>query len=166
MRGWLLAGALLISGCATRYQDMTLGLGVAADAMGGDVYRITALINSSNRPGDLEDFLLLRAAEAAKEQGASGFVVLGHRDETRSDTVVLPGSSHTTANVTGVGGAAYGSATTTYIPPQAFEIENPGSAMLIRLVRGADRPAGYVDAQVTIDAISPRVKRGLGRNKQ
>lgn len=165
MRGWVLAAALLLGGCATRYQDMTLGLGVSADAMGGDVYRVTAHLNSMNRAGDIDDFLFLRAAEAARESGAEGFVVLAQRDETKSGTVVVPGSSSTTAFGQSSGGFASGTATTTYTPPRTYEINNPGSAMLIRLVRGGDRPHGYIDAAATIEAISPRVKRGLGRIK-
>ena len=146
---------VLAAGCATQYQDMTLGLGVDSVPMGGGEHRISAKLNNLNKPGDLEDFLLLRAAETALDHGAAGFLVVGYLDDSRSGAVIVPGSSFTTLS-----GAT---ATTTQMPGVVVSTRESAATMHIRLANAPLDDPAYRDAEQIIAVIGPRVTRGLGR---
>jgi hypothetical protein len=162
MKNMLVATLLLsLAACATPYQQNNWFFGgVSAAPMGGDVYRIQAQLNAFSDQSRVQDYILLRAAETAREQGAVGFVVLDAQNTSESGTVVIPGSSQTTASAYKVGNSVYGSATTTYSPAQAHTIVRPGGLVMIRLVR-EPAPAGlqYFNAEELIAAIGPRVRR-------
>lgn len=155
---FIMVFSFVTSGCATPYQDMVLGQGVVAAPMGGDTYRISASVNTLNRPGDLEDFLLLRSAETARDAGLAGFVIMSQRDETRSTTAIVAGTINSTATV--IGGTAF--ATTTVLPAQQVVNSQPGASIMIRLSNNPKEAGFFASAQL-LSAIGPRVARGYGR---
>lgn len=81
MRILLCALAVSVGACSTPYRAGTDGLlcrgglgefmcsGVNASALGGDTYRIDASLNRYSSQSTLQDYLLLRAAELALENG-------------------------------------------------------------------------------------------------
>jgi len=161
MKRILLAFALAaLCACSTPYQSSGLSGGVSAAAMGNDVFRIQANLNGYSSQSMVQDYLLLRAAETALEQGAVGFVILDARDDSRAGQFVVPGSSTTTANVTAYGNTAYGTANTTYRPAQAYNFLRPGGILMIGLVRQPPSDRQYFSAQEIVSAIGPRVRRG------
>ena len=151
---------LSLVACATPYQQGGFTGGVRAAALGGDHYRIEATLNAYSSASMVQDYLLLRAAETAQEQGAVGFVIQGAQDASRSGTIVVPGQSTTNAYAYGTGNYAYGQASTTYTPAQAYNFVSPGGILLITLVRDPVQPGlQYFNAAEIVAAISPRVRR-------
>lgn len=147
-------------GCATPYQENGFLGGVSAVAMGGDVYRISGHLNAFSSQEQLQDFMLLRAADTAIAQGAVGFIILGYEDATRSSTLTSPGESSTTAQVTTYGNTAYGTAQTTYTPADTTTFILPGGIALIQLVRNPSAGQKYLIAADIEQAIGPRVRDG------
>lgn len=146
--------ATALAGCVTPFQEMQYGYGVSATPLGGDVYRVQAQLNSVSDFTMVQDYLLLRSADAAVRSGAIGFVILGGQDTSRSSTMVVPGSTTTNAYAYGSGNAVYGSATTTYRPTQYYNFTAPGGIITIRLVRQPE--PGYFNAVEVVNAIGPR----------
>jgi hypothetical protein len=140
---------LFLTACATSYDEMGWwGYGVEVTAMGGDVYRVTAQLNDVSTEGMVQDFIFLRAAEIARDNGAAGFVIMDSQSHSQSGGYVSPGRVTTIGTVT------------TYSPGVYVSSEEPGGSMTIHIVREpqSDNPL-FIDAATTIAAISPRVRR-------
>ncbi|MFT3723037.1 MAG: hypothetical protein QM773_05560 [Hyphomonadaceae bacterium] len=152
---------VVLSACATPYQENGFQGGVRAAPLGGDNYRVEANLNGYSSASMAQDYLLLKAAETALQNGAVGFVIQGAQDTTKSSTYVTPGQSYTTASAYGTGNSVYGQSTTTYSAPQIQHVEKPGGMLLITLVRDPV-PSGlsFFNASEIVAAIGPRVKRG------
>ncbi|MGD9979978.1 MAG: hypothetical protein AB7H66_15640 [Hyphomonadaceae bacterium] len=152
--------ALVTVSCATPYQQSGFTGGVQALPIGRDTYRVEAALNAYSSQSMVQDYLLLRAAETAQSNGAVGFVIHGAQDTSTTGRVVVPGQATTNAYAYGAGNYAYGQATTTYTPAQAYNFIRPGGMMMITLVR-EPVPAGlqYFSASEIIAAIGPRVRR-------
>lgn len=150
MRSAVLAALLALAGCATAYGDRNwAGYGVEAAPMGGQMYRVTARLNDVSTEGQLQDYLMLKAAETAQANGAAGFEIVSTQAHTRTGGVSMPGTSNTTA-----------SGFTTYSPGAFIPLVEPSGTLTIRLISEAqpDNPA-YIDASTVIAAIAPRVQR-------
>jgi hypothetical protein len=88
MRASILVIALVLAGCATPYQETGILGSVTANRTGGDTYRISARANAYTDPGSVKDFVLLKAAETARQNGATHFAVLDRDDVTRRSYAV------------------------------------------------------------------------------
>lgn len=156
IRCTVLCLGLLMAACATPYHERGwANLGVDAAAMGGDVYRVQARLNMFSNQERAQDFLFMRAAETAQENGAIGFIILSEQDTTARSAIVTPGTATTTAY--GYGNTA--TATTTYRPPQAYGAVAPGGIITIRLVRDpAPEGLQFYNAAEIIAAVGPRVR--------
>lgn len=108
--------------------------GVSAAAIGADTYRVSAALNRCFDAGAVQDRVMLKAAEIARDNGAIGFEILTAADTTRTDYAA-------TGNY--AGGIDVGAVT------------RPGGYILVHLVRDPARP--HIDAADTIAAIGPRL---------
>ena len=145
--------ALLLVGCATKYQDMGFTGGVAAEPVMTDVYRIVARGNGYTSPDRVQDFTLMKAAETTIAAGGNYFVVLSEADRTAVAAGQTPGFVST--NV--VGHTAF----TTVTPGTSYNIVKPGEATMIRVLRiptGSSPPPGAFQAQDIVNTIGPRLK--------
>ncbi len=157
---------LMLAGCATPYQQGGFRGGVVATPIAGDMYRVSARGNGFTDPARIEDFVLLRAAETALDQGFDYFIVLSQEDRTRNLQFTTPGSATTQTNMYGsaytMGNSTYGSmqgsSTTTYSPPTTQNVIKPGSDVMIQLLR-EPAPGAFPAAEI-IANIGPRY--GLG----
>ena len=150
----VLLAATILSGCATKYQDMGFTGGVAAEPVMTDVYRIVARGNAYTSADRVSDFSLLKAAETTLAAGASHFLIVDQSNRTRVDVGQTTGVMQT--NV--VGRTAF----TTYTPGATYNIVKPGEALLIRVVRlrpGETPPAGAFPAQDIVNTMGPRLKQ-------
>lgn len=159
MRMILLLLILLSPSCAVKYQDMRLGLGVSAEETSPDLIKISAKLNQLNHPHDLENFLLLRAAEAAKARGANGFIILGSHDQTRIREYYIPGNATSTGTTNLIGGTVFSQTNTQFRPARAMSEIHPAGVIMIRLVRGESHP-NILDSDKIIEQIGPLVDRG------
>jgi hypothetical protein len=128
--------AAILSGCGTKYQEMGLTGGVAAEPVMTDVYRIVARGNGYTPPDRVQDFTLLKAAETTLAAGGNFFVALNQTDRTKVD------QTRGTVQTSVVGG-------------------KPGEALMIRVLRlkpDETPPPGAFPAQDIVNTIGPRLR--------
>lgn len=147
------AASFAFISCATKYQKVGFSGGFSETRLAPDVFRVSFSGNGHTRSERAQDFVLLRAAELTLQNGYRYFKVLDGRDEVTTQTVTLPGSSYTTANATAYGNSVYGSATTTYTPPQNINIYKPSSGLMIRCFATPPKEGGVFDAQFIANSI-------------
>lgn len=154
MRIVLLLILALISGCATKYQDIGFSGGVAAQQMTSNTFRIIARGNSYTSINTVKDYMVLKAAETAKQNGATHFVIISAEDASRNEQIVTPGRATTSFhnNV----------AHTTYSPAMVHNQFKPGQDAYIRIVsvENGALPANAISADEIIKYVGSRVERG------
>ena len=155
MRLWIvLFAAAILTGCATKYQDMGFTGGVVAEPVMTDVYRIVARGNGYTSADRVQDFALMKAAETTLGVGGNYFVVVDQSNRTQVDVGQTPGTAQTSV----IGRTAI----TTYTPGAAYNIVKPGEALMIRVLRlkpGDTPPQGAFPAQNIVDTMGPRLKQ-------
>jgi hypothetical protein len=147
--------SLALAGCATKYQDMGFGGGVAAQQMSANVYRIEARGNGYTARNVVQDYMLLKAAETTKSSGNTHFTVVDQGDASTTASIVTPGSART--NI--VGNTAY----TSYSPATVTPIFKPGADAYIKVLtvpQGQQAPVGAISADEIIQYVGSRVQRG------
>jgi hypothetical protein len=138
---------LLLSACATPYQDMGFLGGVTATQITADTFQIAARGNGYTSADVIERYALRKAAETTVGAGYDLFLLGAARDRTRVGSV-------TTASANVYGGSAYGSATT-------FRIVKPGETVMVKMFKGAkpaDAPENLYDAREVLKYMTPPPK--------
>lgn len=151
----VLALVLVTVGCSTKYQDMGLTGGVAAQQMTASTFRITARGNGYTSSTTIEDYMVLKAAETTKQVGGTHFLIVSAADASRTNYIATASQARTTV----VGNSAY----TTYTPGSVYGVFKPGQDAYIRVVTvspGAPPPQGAISADEVIQFVGSRVKRG------
>jgi hypothetical protein len=154
-RAALCAAAVMLTACATKYQDMGFSGGVAAEQVTADTYRIKARGNAYTQSTTVQDYVLLKAAETTKAAGATHFALVGANDASRATTITTPGTMNTSV----VGNTAF----TTYSPGSTDTYIKPGQDAYIRVMRlppGQAAPPGTFAADEIIQFVGSRIARG------
>jgi hypothetical protein len=141
-------GMCALVACATPYQPESFSGGFSEIPLASDTYQISVSGNGYTSKSAVREMSLLRAAELARENGFTHFVVLDSADATKTNTFVTPGSSQTntygsaTAYSYGNSATAYGqsSSTTSFTPAQTQYVVKPGTDLVVRFV-----PAEFAD---------------------
>jgi hypothetical protein len=81
----------------------------------------------------------LRCAEVTLAHGYRYFVGTGASDVSRQTSFTTPGYANTYGSATGYGNFATGHATTTFVPPQTFNVNKP--ALMISIKMSNDQKA-------------------------
>jgi hypothetical protein len=76
MRVPLVLVLLLLTCCATPYQEMGLGGGVDAQKLGSNTYKIMAYGNALASPALMRDYAMRKAAETTRQAGNTHFVIV------------------------------------------------------------------------------------------
>lgn len=144
---------LMLCGCATRYQEMGLSGGVAAEQVTADTWRIKARGNAYTSATTVQDYVLLKAAETTKATGGTHFVIVSANDANRAFEVTTAGSSTTTF----AGRQAY----TTYTPGSTTTAIKPGQDVYIKVLKLAPNQTaqGAISAAEVIQFTGARVGR-------
>jgi hypothetical protein len=132
--------------------------GVEAQRMTADTYRIVARGNAYTAGTAIQDYTLLKAAEATKAAGATHFAVISASDASRTGAIATPGQIQTSA----VGNGGFYSANTTYTPPMYHRYIKPGQDTYIRVFTISPSqkvPQGVLSADEIIQYVGSRVKR-------
>ena len=124
--------ASLFNNCASPYAGSGPIGGYSDTQLAPDIFRITFSGNGFTPSERAQDFALLRAADVALGHGFGYFAIIDSTNGGSVSSITLPGSSYTTASVTGYGNTAYGSAYTTYSPPTEIPVFKPETGLLIR----------------------------------
>ena len=138
---------MMLLGCATQYSSTGFLGGYSDTQLAPDVFRITFQGNGFTAPERTQDFALLRAADLTLKHGYRYFAMVTANSGGRSGSITLPGHAYTTANVTGYGNTAFGTANTTYTPATTIPVFYPNTGLLIRCFREKPQSAYVLDAQ-------------------
>lgn len=146
--------ALIVSACATPYQDMGFTGGVASQQMTNNTYRIVARGNGYTAATKVQDYLMLKAAETTLQNGGTHFVIISASDASDTSQIITGGTSHTNF----VGNTAY----TTHSPSVVSNVFKPGQDAYIRVLNvpvGQQPPQGAISASEIEQFVGPRVKK-------
>ena len=154
--------ALVLAGCASRYQELGPAGGVTAAKMTDDVWRISARGNALTEATTVQDFVLLKAAETTIAAGGTHFVIIGQQDVGSARS----GRQTGLYAFGGAGGRDGGRLTgdmTGYsrVSPNGLS----GEDVMIRVLpanASADDKAKALDARQLVANITPRLKRPAG----
>jgi hypothetical protein len=149
----------LVAACATGYQSSGFTGGFKDTQLAPDVFRVSFSGNAFTSSDRVQDFALLRAAELTLANNAQYFAVISSADQSRTETHISPGSSHTSGTVSAYGNTGYYSGTTTYTAPQVQTYYKPGVGMMIRTFQA--KPEGGVVFDANFIVNSTRTKYGL-----
>lgn len=145
---------LALSACSTPYGKMGLMGGVEAMPVSNDTVRISAVGNGYTSQGQIQDFVLLKAAETAIARGQTSFTLLGGQDTSSQSYGQTPG----TLRMNNFGGTTFA----TYNPGFTYNVIKPGQDVLVRVwspAPGEQLPPNTFNAQEIYTNISPRVQR-------
>lgn len=133
------AVALVLSGCVTTYQPLGYGAGGYSDSeLSKTQYYVFFAANSNTPQTTAYKFFLTRAAQIALDRGYTGFYVFSLKNQSQTQTYVVPGTARTYyyrnvvpeyENINGVGfltTRVYRHRVTIYNPPQYYSVSEPG----------------------------------------
>lgn len=145
----IILGGVLLSSCATSYKPSGMDGGYSETRLAPDVVRITFRGNQYTQKERAQDFALLRAAELCQQAGYSHFTVIDEANDTKTNAIVLPGSSYTS-------GSFYGnsySGTSTFVPPQTVITRQPESGLLVKFFKAKPAGGNAFDAAFIVGSI-------------
>ncbi len=132
----LFAIALLVSGCATGYQRQGWTGGYTNMKIQDDIFKVSFRGNAYCGQGKAEDFVLLRSAEVALENGYKYFVIIDEKSRTRTSAYTTPVTAQTHGTATAYGGSGYAqgsySGTTYYSGGQTYILHKPSTTNIIK----------------------------------
>jgi hypothetical protein len=147
---------LVLGSCATTYVSSGYYGGYESYQVSENIFMVSFNGNGYTTSQQAWLFFLTRAAEIAKEKGFSGFYIIDSKDITSNSQYTTPGysTSNTTGNISGnysqygntgrLTGMINSSTSTTFTPPQTYNISKPafmGQIMLVNeKIEGAPSP--------------------------
>jgi len=156
-----IAAVAALAGCATPYQQMGLLGGVSATQIDGSTIRITGRGNAVTDAAQINNYVLLRAAEETLARGYDLFQVVSDRDATRHEVFNLTTTtSQPVFGVTPGGMPVSGFARETENTPIAYT--KPGEDIMVRMYHGAmpsPAPTDVYSAREVIAYLGPQVQR-------
>jgi len=151
----LAAGALLLGGCATRYQQSGAQGGFTDLRLDDNVFKVTFDGNSFTSANQVEDMALLRASELTLAAGFHYFVVASSQANVEQIQQSTP--SQVTTSGTVVGKTVQ--TTSKVTPGTNYTINKTSNSMIF--VAFTERPSVGVpyDAKRIYESLAPKYKR-------
>ena len=118
-------------GCATPYQTTGFRGGFSETQLDKNVFKVSFNGNGYTSRERTSDFVLLRSAELALENGYEYFAIIDERSDTSYSTYTTPTQTHTTANVYASGNYAHGNAYSTTTGGQTNTFVKPSNSNTI-----------------------------------
>jgi len=165
LRAWAVLAALLLAACETPYGAMGLTGGVSETKLTSDTYRITGRGNGYTDPARIQNFVLLRAAELALQNGFTHFAMMDENSRIKRTRAVIPGqvqaNTFATANTFGNTTTVNAITTGTVSPPTVINFEKPRTDAVVQFFRSRKAaPAGVLvyDAREINSNLGPRLR--------
>lgn len=117
--------ALTLSGCATPYQKNGLTGGYSDVQLGENIFQVSFRGNGKTSFERANDFILLRSAEVAIENGFEYFVIADSLRSSKDYTRTTPTRSRTTGSVYDTGSYSHVSATTRTSGGRTYTVSKP-----------------------------------------
>ncbi len=122
---------LSLGGCATGYHGRGFTGGYSDMKLQDNIYKVTFKGNGYSSMERAGDFVLLRSAELAIENGYKYFIVLETNSYVRTASISTPVTAQTYGTVNTFGNTASYSGTTYYSGGETYHIHRPVTNMTI-----------------------------------
>lgn len=145
---------LLLAACATPYQDHGLTGGLEVLQLDEVTYRIRGDGNGFTRGSTMEEHVLLRAAEIARQRGYTHFALLGSQAGASTGAYTTPGAYSATTTYSGRTATTSGY----YAPGVTMPIRFPNHQAVVRMQNAVTDPSGAIvlDASIIYSALAPK----------
>ena len=163
----LLLLCLSLVGCATGYQRQGLTGGYSDTKIQDDIFKVSFRGNAYCYQGRAEDFVLLRSAEVALENGYKYFIIIDGKSSTDTQAYTTPITSNTQGMVNMYGNQGSYSGTTYYSGGQTYIFHKPSTSNTIKCFKEKPEniPAMLYDAEQIAKNIKEQygIKEELGK---
>jgi hypothetical protein len=129
----VLIALIALVGCETAYQPQSFTGGYSEFLTAPDEAVITFHGNGFTSGERVVEMAALRCAEVTLAHGYRYFVGTSASDISGQTSFTTPGYAHTYGTATGYGNFATGNATTTFVPPQTFNVNKPALVVSIKM---------------------------------
>jgi len=133
---YLFVMVMLVSGCATGYQRQGLTGGYKDIKLQDDIFKVSFRGNGYCHQERAEDFVLLRSAEVALENGYKYFIIIDEKSATQTGSYTTPVTAQTYGTASAYGGSGYAhgtySGTTHYSGGQTYIFHKPSMSNTIK----------------------------------
>ena len=152
IRSTLVAFGLIVilSNCATPYQQMGALGGYQEEQLAPDIYRVAFFGNGYTNPQTAAEYVIHRCAELTEQRGYCYFGILAVSDQSTTRTFTTPAHAYTTGTgyATAIGNTAFGSyrGATYYTPAQTIRFNFPRPVITIKMFNAWPKGADLVDA--------------------
>ena len=154
----ILFAVLLIQGCATTYKSSGNMGGYKDVQLDENVFKVTFNGNGYTSFERAADFVLLRCAELALNNGYSYFVIVDSNSYSENSTYTTPTQTRTTGSAVKIGDYVVGSAQSTTYGGQTYNISKPSTTNTIICFKGKPTSGFSYNAQFIFKAISQKYK--------
>lgn len=149
--------ALILSGCATPYQNTGLTGGFSETQLQPNVFTVHFRGNGYTSRQRSTDFAMLRCAELALQNGFTHFAIADSSQDKSTMMYNTGSSSHTYGTVNTIGNTSYGSFNTYNSGGTSIPINKPRSAYTIVCFKEKPDANGMVfDAQFLAQSIAKK----------
>jgi len=139
----LVVMVILLSGCATGYQRKSWTGGYTDMKLQDDIFKVSFRGNAYCHQERAEDFVLLRSAEVALENGYKYFIIIDEKSRTQTSAYTTPTTAQTYGTASAYGGPGYASGsysgTTYYSGGQTYILHKPSMVNVIKCFK--EKPA-------------------------
>lgn len=150
--------AIIIQGCATTYRSSGSMGGYKDVQLDDNVFKVTFHGNGYTSFERTADFVLLRCAELALNNGYSFFVIIDADSYTTNSTYTTPTTTNTTGSAVKIGDYVVGSAQTTTYGGQTYNISKPSKTNTIICFKKKPTSGFSYNAHFIFKAISQKYK--------
>ncbi len=145
----------LLTGCATKYQTQGLSGGYSSSQLNENVFRITFKGNGFTDRERTTDFVFLRSAEVALENGYSYFTIVGSTRRLNSSYIATPVQTTTNINSNVYGSSVNTVATTTTFGGDYYKISSPTATNTIACFKDKPKDFSY-NARIIVKSIKEK----------
>jgi uncharacterized protein YceK len=147
---------LALAGCATVYQPAGATGGFSETQRGDNIYLVRFEGNGYTKAAQVEDMVLLRAAELTIAKGFTFFAILHEDASSRPITITMPGSTTTTGRVDSFGNFRAQS----YSSPGISTTKSAPTARLLVTLAGNNSVPGYswINARNVAAELGPKYR--------
>ena len=152
----IISAALILAGCATRYQPESFTGGFTETQYSPNVWNITFNGNGFTKSTSADDMALLRSAELTLINGFKYFAIVDRNATTNITSVPQASRSSTRGNIDSFGN--FNSRTTTYGGAPIVFRKPSSNNTIIMFKENENEDPFYYDASFICDSIGPRYK--------
>lgn len=154
--------SLCMVGCATAYKRTGFTGGYNDMKIQDDVFKVSFRGNAYTGSGKVEDFVLLRSAEVALNNGYKYFVIIDEKSAMKTSAYTTPVTANTNGVLNSFGNMASYNSQTTYSGGQTYIFHKPSSTNTIKCFR--EKPENIPTIVYDAAQIQDNLKRAYGIN--